>query len=296
MTGKPSKVCDTGPAAGAVHAQDWAINNTWVRRAFTRLAYNTLGRFHKDDGLCTPISRKLIVKNGHRVDLTEAATMKFVSENTSLPVPKVYCSFTHKGRGYILMERIQGEEIGRSFRRLGEDGVEKIYSELKHLIEEMRALKPPPGTGVQSCVGGSLFDSRIPRPERRFGPFATIQEFHAWLRKDFRTADHPYPGDLSETECQELKVMEDMQNGPWPALVFTHGDLNPGNIIVHDGKIVGIIDWEFAGWYPHYREYTAAWFGNQVRTGWQVDLCRFLETYPAEYAMEATRNRWWGEW
>ena len=38
--------------------------------------------------------------------------------------------------------------------------------------------------------------------------------------------------------------------------VFTHGDIAPRNIMVDDeNKITGILDWEYAGWYPDYWEY-----------------------------------------
>lgn len=38
--------------------------------------------------------------------------------------------------------------------------------------------------------------------------------------------------------------------------VFTHGDIAPRNIMVDEnGNITGIIDWEWAGWYPDYWEY-----------------------------------------
>lgn len=60
------------------------------------------------------------------------------------------------------------------------------------------------------------------------------------------------------------------QDGHWPAPVFTHGDLNPFNVFVRDGLVVGILDWEFAGWYPAYWEYTAVWHGNRTRQAWQV--------------------------
>lgn len=36
--------------------------------------------------------------------------------------------------------------------------------------------------------------------------------------------------------------------------VLTHADLNMGNIIVHDGKILAIINWELAGYYPWWVE------------------------------------------
>ncbi|OCT49045.1 Protein kinase-like protein [Cladophialophora carrionii] len=38
-------------------------------------------------------------------------------------------------------------------------------------------------------------------------------------------------------------------------IVFTHGDLSPINIIVREGRVVGIVDWEYAGWYPEHWEF-----------------------------------------
>ncbi|KAK1771406.1 kinase-like protein [Phialemonium atrogriseum] len=38
--------------------------------------------------------------------------------------------------------------------------------------------------------------------------------------------------------------------------VFTHGDIRPGNILVNkQSQIVGLLDWENAGFYPDYWEY-----------------------------------------
>jgi hypothetical protein len=111
MTEKSSPACDVAP--GSKSNQDLAINNTLINRLFTRIALKTWGKLYKSNGLCSPISKKMIVETRPRVDLTEAATMKFFADNTSVPVPKVYCSFVHKVRTYILVERIEGEPIGR---------------------------------------------------------------------------------------------------------------------------------------------------------------------------------------
>jgi hypothetical protein len=183
MAEKSSPACDVAPNSRSDH--DLAINNTLINRLFTRIALKTWGKLYKSNGLCSPISKKMIVKTGPRVDLTEAATMKFVSENTSIPVPKVYCSFVHKGRAYILMERIKGEPIGRVLG-LEPDVQQKVFGQLKRMIDEMRSLTPPSETRIQSCTGGSLWDSRIARSSTRFGPFSTIQDFHVWLREGFK--------------------------------------------------------------------------------------------------------------
>ncbi|KAF2765594.1 serine/threonine protein kinase [Teratosphaeria nubilosa] len=212
-----------------------AINNTFLRRVLTRLAYKTLRRCHQSDGHCFPISKTLVIKHGVRVHLAEAATMEF-----------------------------------------------------------LRALKPPPGTGVESCIGGSLFDSRIAHLRDRSGPFTTIQDFHFWLRQGFSKsamAGHDDP----DGELREIEEMIELQDGPWPPPIFTHADLNPFNILLRGEKVVGIIDWGFSGWYSHYWEYTSAWHGNITRTDWQGDLDRLLEPQPKELIMEHTRQRWWGE-
>lgn len=192
------------------------------------------------------------------------------------------------------MERIRGEELPNVWRSLSEESLESILSHLKRILQELRALRPPPGTGVESCVGGSLCDSRIPDSHFRFGPFKTIQDFHLWLRENLK------PEDLKDREkdrdWHDLQEMMSKQDGPWPPPCFTHGDLNLSNIFVRDGNVVGIIDWEFSGWYPHYWEYTSAWFGNLMKKDWQDLLERFVDKpHPDVLKMEQVRNRWWGE-
>lgn len=39
-----------------------------------------------------------------------------------------------------------------------------------------------------------------------------------------------------------------------PKLVFTHGDLAGRNLIIKDGKLVGLVDWEWSGWYAEHFE------------------------------------------
>ncbi|KAK0387000.1 hypothetical protein NLU13_5314 [Sarocladium strictum] len=270
-----------------------AVNNTWPRPFLTRLALHTAGKLYKREGLCVPISKHKILKTGFRVHLTEGATMKYLAENTAIPVPKVHCSFLYRHRAYIVMERVQGDELSKLLRTMPKETLENVFSQLREIIRELRALSPA-CTGVESCVGGSLYDSRIPQGNPRFGPFKTIQDFHFWLRKGLR------PEEIQDRErdqdWEDLQEMMRRQDGPWPPPVFTHGDLNPSNILVREGRVVGIIDWEFSGWYPHYWEYTSSWFGNITRPEWQSKLDQFLDRpLPGELKMEEVRNKWWGE-
>lgn len=287
--------------------QGLVVNDTFVRRFLTLLALKTTARIYSRAGSAVPISRHLIVKLGPLVHLTEAATMRFVTKNTALPVPKVYCAFVRKSRAYVVMERIQGESLSRVWGSLSKESRHRITSQLQRMFDELRRLQPPKRSGVESCIGGSLHDSRIthslPRithslshkvpPVPRFGPFNSIQKFHLWLREGLNPSEHP------EREVDhdwiDIKDMVEKQDGPWPATVFTHGDLNPSNIIVRGDEVVGIIDWEFAGWYPPYWDYTSAWCGAVTHTAWREGIDEFLERYPKQLRMELTRQRWWGE-
>ncbi|KAF5683572.1 serine threonine kinase [Fusarium denticulatum] len=219
--------------------------------------------------------------------------MQFVAANTSIPVPTVHCSFVHNNRAHIVMERIRGTSLAEAWRTLSETDLASIFAQLRRMLEELSSVMPANGVGVESCIGGSLRDSRIPRSRPRFGPFKSIQGFHRWLREDLEPDSRP--DHIDDQDWKEIKEMVTKQDGPWPPPVFTHGDLNPFNILVGGNQVVSIIDWEFAGWYPCYWEYTSAWYGNRIRQGWQESLTKFLDPYPAELEMEKTRQRWWGD-
>ncbi|KAL2190038.1 kinase-like protein [Thermothelomyces heterothallicus CBS 203.75] len=160
-------------------------------------------------GACVPISRNLIVKTGPFAHLIEAATMRFVACKTSIPVPRMHCAFVHKNRAIIVMDRIRGVSLSRAWKTLSEEDRDGIF-------------------------GGFL-------ARRSYPP-----EFHLWLRHGLRPEDHPDHED--DEDWREIKAMVKKQDGPWPPPVFAHGDLNPSNILVRANRVVGIIDWEHAGW------------------------------------------------
>ncbi|OAA81551.1 Protein kinase-like domain protein [Akanthomyces lecanii RCEF 1005] len=134
--------------------------------------------------------------------------MAFVKGRTKIPVPRVHCSFTHRKKTYIVMERVRGKTLADALPKLSEAQLECIFAELRGILEELRAL-PAPGTAIQSCLGGSLRDSRIPRPEPRFGPFPSTQAFHEWLREGLGPDQKPqYVDDEEWAEIQRMIAMQ----------------------------------------------------------------------------------------
>ncbi|KAH7200409.1 hypothetical protein DER44DRAFT_790665 [Fusarium oxysporum] len=56
-------------------------------------------------------SSKLYIKATAFITLAEAKSTQFITQDISILVLKVYYSFKHKGHIYILMERIQGQDL-----------------------------------------------------------------------------------------------------------------------------------------------------------------------------------------
>jgi aminoglycoside phosphotransferase len=77
--------------------------------------------------------------------------------------------------------------------------------------------------------------------------------------------------------------------------VLTHGDLSSFNILLRDNKVVGIIDWETAGWLPYYWEYTTAWHANPQNLFWQKEVDKFLDPQEIELGIEKLRRLYFGE-
>lgn len=151
------------------------------------------------------------------------------------------------------MERIQGDTLGQRWVLRNDESKARLLSQLKEMIQEMRRL-PALGIGVSNADGGSLYDARllgllVTLTLFWFGPFESIYDFHRhmWSGFDAHPDFHP-----------DLKELIAWQDGPWDFSVFTHGDLSSLNILALDDKIVGIVDWETAGWLPPYWEYTTA--------------------------------------
>lgn len=72
--------------------------------------------------------------------------------------------------------------------------------------------------------------------------------------------------------------------------VLTHSDLSSLNILIRDDIVVGIINWDTAGWLPYYWEYTTAWRANPQNQFWPDKVDNFLDPLKEELSMEQIRR------
>ncbi|KAF1345058.1 kinase-like domain-containing protein [Delphinella strobiligena] len=266
------------------------INATLFRRVTTLCAFSLLKHVCRSFGNVLFLPRSICIKYGDLVDLAEAASMDLVRQHTSVPVPKIYCSFTHRGQTYIVMEKMKGHKLAIGFTERSEESKSRLLAQLRSMVDEIRAIQPQHGTRVASVDGGSLYDMRLPglgvvypvRTPWRFGPFDDVKAFHLWLRQGIDKIDDRYTPDL-----KNLIAMH--QSKDWGLPVFTHGDLSSLNVLVKGETITGIVDWETAGWYPSYWEYTTASQVNFRNQFWAAYIDRFLEPKKQELEMERLR-------
>lgn len=254
------------------------------------------------------ISPSMLVKYGSHTSLIEAKTMLFVAEHTSLPVPKLYAAYAYgpldRDVGdygsvydtYIFMEFIEGEDLGKSWETFNAIEKQQISADLKSHMTELRSL--PAATYIGSVHGRPVTDiifewSTTSKGKRTpflcsqcdsrsvlnmlQGPFSSVQDFNATIADTFAAQSKTHVGPYIRG------ILDAHHHG----IVFTHGDLRPPNVIVRNGRVAAIIDWELAGWYPDYWEFAKAFFIEHFVTDWGTHLLDVLTPYYCEQLMHA---------
>jgi aminoglycoside phosphotransferase len=239
----------------------------------------------------------LCIKFGRpAVTLAEANALRFIAKHTSIPVPKVHHAFTYRGETYILMERIRGETVAKRWCSLSNTSKASIFNQLKHMVEELRAI-PSENSGISNLDGGPIYDVRLPHTSS-WGPFDTIQDFHLALRNNVTSKcleDAQPNSSISPSAISDMQSVTAFHETVTCPPVLTHGDLSSFNILIRDDKVVGIIDWETAGWFPYYWEYTTAWHANPQNLFWQKEVDKFIQPQETELAMDKLRRLYFGE-
>ena len=243
------------------------------------------------------ISPGLMVKRGATVRLEEADNQEFVRKNTQVPVPKVYCAFTRKGCTYIVMDFIRGRTLQSWWHTASAESKESVRRQLAGYINMLRNVSNPTPGRVGGLNTGPIYDYRYtsgkgagPYVEESFGPFRDPHDFHLWLRNGFNARTTSAVGEMSDQDVDIDRMCRIHDRRNYTSMV-THGDFSSSNIIIRDNKVAGIIDWEMAGWYPDYWEYTSAWHVNAYDEFWRAEVNDILDSHEYREELEAEKIR-----
>jgi hypothetical protein len=155
-----------------------------------------------------------------------------------------------------LMSRAQGDGLDQIWRTLSPEQKSSYKDQLGNAIKQWRQFTSPVAKKVD---GSPPEDWIIGYCLRRSAPTCkkvgrTNDDWFENLKEDLckglseihKTEDPS----VIEEKFEELK-----KNFPKSEpYVLTHGDLNLSNIMVKDGKIEAVIDWEWSGYYPWWAE------------------------------------------
>lgn len=234
------------------------------------------------------IGNDVVVKYGPRVQSIEADSLAFVAAHTTLPIPKLLGTYKHNDITYIVMNRLPGKPLMSLLPTMSLAEINVITSDLKPMMDELRSLK------IDNFEKGSYIGSVGRQPCRDFlfmlgdeskGPFETEEDMYEniiqrWINRLYSPINAIFDTNPELNSSVEFtrRLYRDTAGND---IVFTHGDLDPRNILVENGHVSGIVDWEQAGWYPEYWEYIKTMWGciDTWEGVWPLEVVKFLRPY-----------------
>jgi thiamine kinase-like enzyme len=110
---------------------------------------------------------------------------------------------------------------------------------------------------------------------------------------DEATFNSSFYFDLVETTPSPIRTALYQQLRSDHRIVFTHGDIAQHNILVKDGQITGLLDWENAGWYPEHWDYIKFFERPCKHMDWKDGAKEiFPQIYDKELAYHQAILRW----
>jgi hypothetical protein len=204
--------------------------------------------------------------------------MKFVRDNTTIPVPELYSCYKDDITGHvqIVTEYVEGEKLEKMWPIYTDSEKESVVTQLREYFCELRQVK---GTFI-GCADNTpcenpLFDDEL----GVYGPYKNEHEFNRGMITALKRAQE---GPWVDLVCNMIK-----EHLTGNLIVLTHSDFAPKNILVKDVKAVAILDWEVSGYYPAYWEYVKVLRRPDWESQWSKDKAveRILQSFLKELSI-----------
>lgn len=287
-------------------------------------------KYHKSDSTNTLSSREFIIREPKeeaspcQIENEIAFLTYMAKHHPSIPVPKVY-AYNIKQSGsnspYIAMEFIDGQPLDSSWFSLTEIEKTIVTDEVAQIIATLSEidLGGIGGLTLEHTLGPTVEGFKLFKGRNKFhsptfydiGPYPSThayviacydKEIHYYTNAPAEDLDEDLFEDTSKEEFIESlrtardKLFSDMSSFlPQEPFALVHGDFCGRNMMVHNGHISAIIDWEFAGSYPL----------SELLGGVGVELFELEDDNLVEYrkwsdkikdaVVEKVRSRGWDE-
>lgn len=188
---------------------------------------------------------------------SEVATMRYVRQHTTIPVPEVYAfdtTSTNPARSpYILMECIHGWRTPLKLQDLPDSVLQHILDQLAHVLVQLSSLQFPQIGYLHDDVDHQYrIDAMLDRKGKQVGPFSSAGDYYKWRADQPLNRSNESVVDLQEASFHAYLFRLSLpflmngirNNGPFP---LAHNDLGVHNVLFDDNwKLVGVIDWSGA--------------------------------------------------
>lgn len=186
-------------------------------------------------------------KEGNRSTRNEAAALQLVEQYTSLPAPLWVDEYQGSTYPVFIMTAMPGQPLDTVLHRLSYLECKQLSKDLKNFITQLQHVPNQSSYLFVGSHGGPMYDRRFPSGTP--GPFHQISEFNNFL--------------VHRCVGQEIKDKIAAVHSRQYRSVFTHADLHPSNILIERGRLSAIVDWECAGFFPKYWEFTKLRYGAE---------------------------------
>ncbi|KAK4642857.1 hypothetical protein QC761_401200 [Podospora bellae-mahoneyi] len=208
------------------------------------------------------------VKPPKGFDRSEADMMQYAATNGILApnVRGVYDVIAHRLLARVMVsELVPGVSLDQAWHDLTPGEQSSIKEQLRTQLTRMRACKQPFIGRLDRQPAQNLYDSI---GTTKLGPFDSEEQFDEWCLARVNGN--------ALTKWKWKRFVEKERRASSGSFVLTHGDLTPRNIMVKDGQITGIIDWERSGFYPEYAEYAFAMKLCHSHEEWWIPVLKEL--------------------
>lgn len=224
------------------------------------------------------IARLARVKEASAKRESEIATIRYVKQNTSIPVPEIYYHDldpkNEVGAAFMLMERLPGRHLYKSWDGLSLDHKKVALSEIASVITQLASLC---FDEVGCLTEGGIGPVISPCYESPRGPFhSTLNYLQSFISPD--SVESPTLRDLFHEVCEELATFMRQNDQLFfkPPFALIHADFDAQNMLFLDAsdgsgpRLMGLIDFEFAHTGPAYFLYGHPIFIQDV--SWSKEL------------------------
>ncbi|RHZ45088.1 aminoglycoside phosphotransferase family protein [Aspergillus thermomutatus] len=168
------------------------------------------------------------------------------------------------GAYFLLTKRVRGQPLSEAWPIMSWEDKECVAKQTAEYLMQLCQLR---SNQMESVSGQPIYSAFLFLNGYGIGhgPFSSDDELWAEMS-------------LSLAQVPEQVRSKSRQRMPSAApYTFTHGDLTNVNIIIENGNLTGILDWESSGYFPVWWEFTCAGIGlGQEDKEWKELLCKHM--------------------